>query len=151
MLLYGILYVCLFLRRLRHLNVAKNDVYSIPQLMLIEGRHVTLAPDSRASTCSKKSRNGRRSQKSRRSSRGSPDKGGQSQPQTVTITASQSASRADEKTQVTVSADNVTQTVGESSTKKESTKTTDDTGGVDQDGIYCECGGDMHCLMLAEL
>ncbi|ELU12376.1 hypothetical protein CAPTEDRAFT_227314 [Capitella teleta] len=51
------------LRQLRHLNLSKNNLYAVPQLILMEGRMITQIIDSRPSSQRKLSRR-RRSQKS---------------------------------------------------------------------------------------
>ena len=68
--------LCLFYFRLRHLNLAKNLIHTVPQLMLIEGRHVPTVLGS-ASTQGRRKKSGktpRSAGRSRKSERKSPEK-----------------------------------------------------------------------------
>lgn len=69
-------YKSLIYFRLRHLNLSKNQIYTIPQLMLVEGRHVPTVISSASSRGRKSSarKTPRSARKSRRSERISPDK-----------------------------------------------------------------------------
>ena len=106
--------------------------------MLIEGRHVTQAPDSRPSTRAKRSRSGRRSQRSQRSSPGSADKTSRARAQDNTQIG-QDVPKTEDNVVLSGRGHNVTESEG-TDIDKSPKIAGDDTKGdtTERDGIYCE-------------